>query len=67
MNDTVVQVECLGGEEGEDEEEKEGEHGDAGLDDGRSRPGLARELVWPGSDWLTGQCRDSDPLDHYTL
>ncbi|KAF8505621.1 hypothetical protein F5888DRAFT_1650586 [Russula emetica] len=34
----------------------------------RSRPGLARELVWPGSHWLPRwpfQCRDSAPLDHY--
>ena len=54
MKDTVVQLESKGGEEGEEEEEeKEGEHGKTGLDEGRSRPGLAGELVWPGSDWLS--------------
>ena len=60
----------MDGEDGEDEEEKEGEHGQTGLDEGRSRPGLARELVWPDSHWLTRwpfQCLDSRPLDLYTF
>ena len=69
MNETVVQLE--GVYEGEYEDEKEGEHGKdlTGLDEERSRPGLARELVWPAdSHWfplsMALQCRDS-PLDHY--
>lgn len=41
-------MEGVDGEDGEDEEDEEGEHGKTGLVDGRSRPGLARELAWPG-------------------